>query len=124
MTKVLLIENDPLHAMLHQSILEKKFSSVDRVADPAAALCLLEQPRQNFDLVVCGPQRSGFGGAAFLQELHYRRPGLPVLVLGRPGDRADEFAEPDVAFLAAPVDGKDLIAVAGRLLNPAHGSTA
>jgi DNA-binding NtrC family response regulator len=117
MPKVLLIENDPLHAILRKSVLETRFSPVERVADPASALCLVEQPGKNFDLVVCGSQPPGFGGAALVQELHFRRPGLPVLVLGGQGVQPADYQGPDVLYLASPVEGDEILFYSDKLLS-------
>ena len=121
MAKVLLIECDPLQAILRKSVLEKEFARVERVANPAEALCLVEQPQQDFDLVVCGSQRAGFGGAAFVQELRDRRPRLPVLVLGGVDEHASDYAGSAVRFLAAPVESDELIFFASQLLGHAGG---
>ena len=87
MTTILLVDNDPLQASLRKSILERRFSEVERVADAAEALCLVEQPQfaGHLGLVVSGLNMPGIGGPAFVAELHDRLPNVPVLVLGSGG---------------------------------------
>ena len=119
MTRILLIENDPLQAIMRKSILERAFSGVERVSDPAEALCRVEQGSSEFDLVVCGVQRPGFGGQEFVTELHYRRPNLPVLVIGRADELASDYPREAVHFLAPPVEGENLVHFAGLLLSRA-----
>jgi hypothetical protein len=63
-------------------------------------------------------------GPAFIQELHYRRPGVPVLVLGGQGEQPSDYDGPDVMFLASPVEGDELLFYARKLLNRETGSAA
>ncbi|MGB8261317.1 MAG: hypothetical protein WCE75_13240 [Terracidiphilus sp.] len=126
MMTILLVENDPLHAILRKAILERQFGQVERVTDATEALCLVEQPQFACDLglVVCGPQRPGFGGPAFVTELHARIPRLPVLVLGGAAEQANDYAGPAVRFLPGPVEEDEILDAAGHLLAEAAGVVA
>lgn len=123
MAKVLLVESDPLKAMLRQAALEPLLGRVTRASDAAEALCLLEPPLGDFDLVVCGTQQSGLSGPAFVRELQYRRPRLAVLMLGAEGAQAGEYAGLEVEFLPARTAESELLArAAGLLERAAHAA--
>jgi DNA-binding NtrC family response regulator len=118
MPTILLVDNDPLQASSRKSILERKFSDVQRVGDAAEALCLVEQPQFAgcLGLVISGLNMPGISGPAFVAELHERMPGLPVLVLGGGGEAAGDYAGGWVRFLSRPFGGDELLAAAGELL--------
>ncbi|HXR39620.1 MAG TPA: response regulator [Terracidiphilus sp.] len=118
MTTILLVDNDPLQAFQRKSILERRFSKVERVADAAEALCLVEQPQfaDRLGLVVSGLNMPGIGGPAFVAELHERLPNVPVLVLGSHGEAPADYQGGWVRFLSRPFAGEELLAAAGELL--------
>jgi CheY-like chemotaxis protein len=118
MATILLVDGDALQAYLRKTILERRFSDVQRVADPAEALCLVEQPQfaGNLGLVISGHHAAGIGGPAFVAELHERMPRLPVLVLGGPGEKASDYAHSDACFLPRFTSTDELLAVAGQML--------
>lgn len=118
MATILLVDNDPLQAFLRKSILESRFSPVERVADAAEALCLVEQPQfaDHLGLVVSGLSMPGFGGPAFVAELHERLPNLPVLVLGSASEAPADYPGGWVRFLPRPFGGEELLDAAGELL--------
>lgn len=118
MATVLLVEDDPLQAYLHKSILEASFSDVQRVADAAEALCLVEQQSfaLNLGLIVSGHQMAGIGGPAFVAELQIRMPWLPVLVLGYGCDVPADYDGKWVRFLASPFASGELLHLAGQML--------
>jgi len=68
MAKILLVEEDPLHASVRKAILERRYSDVWRVSDAAEALGLLEQRRfaRDVRLVITSDQHSGIGLAGFV----------------------------------------------------------
>ncbi len=119
MRTILLVEEDPLQALVRLKALQKRFSDVKRVIDPVEALCLIEQPvfSDNLGLVISGHYLSGLSGPAFVAELHTRRPGLPILVLGETQDSASEYAGEGVSFLAKPITDETMVAAANRLLS-------
>lgn len=118
MAKILLVDNDPLQAFLRKSMLEKRFSDVERVADAAEALCLVEQPQfaVHLGLVISGLHMPGIGGPAFVAELHERLPKVPVLVLEVGREAASDYEGGWVRFLSRPFDSEELLAAAGELL--------
>ena len=118
MATILLVDNDPLQAFHRKSILERRFHDVQRVGDAAEALCLVEQPQfaGSLGLVISGQHMQGIGGPAFVAELHLRMPALPVLVLGKAGEVADDYAGEFVRFLPRPIASEEMLALAGQML--------
>jgi CheY-like chemotaxis protein len=118
MRTILLVDDEPLQALVRKSILEKRFASVRRVADAAEALCLIEQRifSENLGLVISGHHAPGIGGPAFVAELHARLPEVPVLVLGDQAESASDYKDPGVRFLPRRAGNQELVAVAGELL--------
>ncbi len=126
MATILLVENDPLQAFLRKSILERRFSDVQRVGDAAEALCLVEQPQfaRNLGLVVSGLNMPGIGGPAFVAELHARLPKVPVLVLGAASELANDYGGGWVRFLPKPFTAETLLTLANQMLVLSELSTA
>ena len=117
MTRILLIENDPLEGILHTAALAKRFPSIERVADAATALCRLEHDQSGeFGLVICGRPQPGFGGPAFVRELRHRRPLLPVLVLGNEAEDSADYEREGASFLPLERSREDLALLAASLL--------
>ena len=126
MARILLVENDPLQALLRKSTLEEHFDRVERVANAAEALCLIEQAQfaAELGLVVCGPQQPGFGGADFVTELRARLPRIPVLVLGGSGEGPEAYGKENTRFLGWPVGNEELLAAAAKMLRGSARTTA
>lgn len=126
MATILLVDDDPLQAYQRKSLLESRFSDVQRVGDATEALCLVEQPQfaDNLGLVISGHHRPGLGGPEFVAELHIRIPSVPVLVLGSGSEAPDDYAGEGIHFLPRPVDRSEMLAVAGRMLaeNQTHAA--
>jgi len=118
MPTILLVDNDPLQAFQRKSILERRFRRVERVADAAEALCLVEQPliARQLGLVISGPNMQGIGGPAFVAELHVRMQQITVLVIGGGDEAAADYKGNWVRFLPRPFDGDELLAAAGEML--------
>jgi DNA-binding NtrC family response regulator len=118
MATILLVDNDPLQAILCKSILARKFPDVERVGDAAEALCLVEQPQfaGHLGLVISGLNMPGIGGPAFVAELHERLPRVPVLVLGGGSEIPADYQGAWVRFLPRPYIDGDMLAAAGELL--------
>jgi DNA-binding NtrC family response regulator len=126
MRTILLVDDDPLQALICMSALEKRFLKVRRVADAAEALCLIEQPvfADNLGLVISGHHLPGFSGPAFVTELHSRKPKLPVLVLGSASETASVYAGENVRFLARPVATEAMLAAVGQMMNQSSRKVA
>jgi CheY-like chemotaxis protein len=124
--KILLVDDDPLQALVRKSILEKRFSDVQRVTDAAEALCLVEQPQfaRSLGLVVSGHHLAGIGGPAFVAELHTRMPSLPVLVLGDSSEENSYYSGEYVSFLCRPILPEEMLSIAVRMVAQNEGKTA
>lgn len=118
MATILLVDGDPLQALLRKSILERRFPDVQRVNGAAEALCLVEQPLfvSGLALVICGSQMTGIDGPAFVAELRSRLPWLPVLVLGSEGETGCGYADERVRFLPRAVAADEMLAAARQML--------
>lgn len=118
MRTILLVENDPLQALVCKAILQKRFPRVMRVADAAEALCLIEQRgfSANLGLILSGHHPPGLGGPAFVAELRERLPEVPVLVIGGANESARDYAYQGVRFLRRPVATEQIVDVAGQML--------
>jgi CheY-like chemotaxis protein len=125
MRTILLVEDDPLQALVRKSILEKQFP-VERVTDAAEALCLIEQRvfSDNLGLIISGHQSSGLGGPAFVAELQSRLPDIPVLVLGSAAESSADYAGECVRFLPRPAATEAMVAAAGEMMLPDQPSPA
>lgn len=126
MATILLVDDDPLQAYLRKSILEKRFPDVQRVADAAEALCLIEQPQftANLGLVISGHHLPGIGGPAFVAEVHTRMPALPVLVLGDASDSPCDYTGESVRFLSRSVSTEEILKRVGQMLEQSAQKTA
>jgi DNA-binding NtrC family response regulator len=78
----------------------------------------MEQPQfsEQLGLVISGLNLPGIGGPAFVAELHERLPGIPILVLGAPGEDAANYKGAWVRFLPGPFGGEQLLKAANDLL--------
>lgn len=125
MPKILLVDYDPLQALVRKSILERQFPGVQRVSDAGQALCLIEQQgfAESLDLVITGFHLPGTGGPAFVAELLERLPEIPVLVLGGPSETAADYP-PGVCYRTRPIPAEELLALTAKLLAAAHAHAA
>ncbi len=126
MTTVLLVDDDPLQAHVRRSILQRHFRDVERAADAAEAIILVEEPlfAERLGLVVVGLNRTGMANDAFVAELIDRLPSLPVLVLGRSGEDAALFSGQNVRFLPRTVHSDQMLKVSRQMTEQFIGRTA
>ena len=118
MTTILLVEDDPLQAFVRTSALEKRFSDVRRAADPALALCMIEEPQfaDRLGLVITDLHMPGIRGPEFVAELHTRLPSVPVLVLLDRHESSREYQADRVEFVTRP-GSDEMLTVAAQLLS-------
>lgn len=106
--------------MVYTAALEGRFHQVRRVADPAEALCLVEDPRiaSHLDLVISAHHPPGMTAPDFVSELHRRLPCVPVLVLGAHQDLVEDYPASGglVVFLRKPVTAKKLVETVRQIL--------
>ena len=126
MATILLVDNDPLQAFVRKSILETRFHDVQRAADAAEALCLVEHPQfaGGLGLVISGLHMPGISGPEFVAELHARMPSLPVLVLGAASEGPADYAGEGVRFLPRPIVSEEMLAMASQMLAQSTHSNA
>ncbi|MFZ1938633.1 MAG: hypothetical protein WBA18_14695 [Terracidiphilus sp.] len=119
MTKILLVEDDPLEARLILPLLEREFGEVHRATDAAEALCALERAdiAGQFKLVISGQRMQGIGNPEFVAELHARMPELLVLVLGTAGESPKNYFGENVEFLPRPLVPRQIVTAAGKMLS-------
>jgi DNA-binding NtrC family response regulator len=81
-------------------------------------LCFVEQDEfaDGLNLVISGHHTQGIGGPAFVAELCARKPQLPVLVLGRPGETASDYIGDHVSFLPRPYAPQQMISLANKII--------
>ncbi len=125
MLKILLVDDDPFQAIARKSLLGKRFKDVERAADAAEALCLLEQPEfaDKLGLVISGLHLPGISGPEFVAELHARRPKVPVIVLGNQQDAASDYEMEGVRFLPRTAPSEEVLSTASELLEGTAGKT-
>jgi DNA-binding NtrC family response regulator len=118
MATILLVDDEPLQASFRKSALERYFDDVQRVPDAAEALCMVEQPgfARKLGLVIAGHHAPGFGGPAFVHELHDRLPALNVVVIGNNGELPTDYRDNKVYFLPNQAEVDELAAISGFLL--------
>lgn len=118
MATILLVDDDPLQAMVRKSLLEKSFLDVQRVQDAAEALCLIEQRSfaETLSLVISGHHRPGLGGPAFVAEVCARMPQLPVLVLGSSTEAPEDYPAEQVCFVPLAIAAEEMVEAAGHLV--------
>jgi len=125
MAAILLVDGDPLQALLHVSVLERHFSNVWRVKSAAEALCLVEQPQfaENLGLVIAPHHMPGLGGPEFVAELRERLPRLRVLVLGDGIGTAPDYGDGQVSFVPGPARSEEILRQAVHLMGQVHRQT-
>ena len=118
MTKVLLVDDDPLQAHVRKSILGRYFTDIQRAADPVEAFILVEDRRfvEKLGVVVVCLNRPGLGSPEFVAELTSRLPSVPVLVLGRSREEAAFYEGPNVRFLLRTAPAELLIALSRKMM--------
>ena len=118
-TTILLVEDDPFQANAHRSALERYYGSIERVAGASEAFIRVGEPefQETLALVVVGLRLPGMAGPAFVSELKARVRTVPIVVVGRTGETAADYAREQVAFLSAGSPGIDLAAVVWKVLS-------
>ena len=117
-TTILLVDDDPLQAYVRRSLLERRVAGVQRAADAAEAFILVEQPLfvEKLGLVIVGLHMPGVGGPAFVSEMTSRLPSVPVLVLGRGGEKATDYEGDNVRFIPRPVATEEMLQITRQML--------
>ena len=116
---ILLVDDDPLQAFVRKAILLRRFDNVERVASPADAFILVEQPAyaEKLGLVIVGLHLPGMGGPGFVSELTARLPYVHVLVLGGAAERPTDYSGENVRFLPKSLAAENLLPKCRQMLD-------
>ena len=95
--RILLVEDNPINALLARSLLEREGCAVDRVADGHAALAAVAG--SHYDLILMDLRMPGMDGRETSEALRARGCRTPIAAL-----TADAFEEDRRACLAAGMD--------------------
>ncbi len=126
METILLVDDNPLRALLRKSLLEDYAPAVMRVMDAGEALCLVESPEiaLSLTLVITGHKMSGISGPEFVAELRSRLPHVVVLVLSTSPGAENEYQGMQGVFYSETKSTDDLRILAARLLSLGEKQTA
>lgn len=115
---ILLVNDDPLQAHVHRTILERHFPDVQRARDASDAFILVEEGvfSDRLGLVLVALNRPGLGGPAFVSELIQRLPSVPVIVLCRDESPA-LYAGHNVRVLPRSVSSSEILAVSREMID-------
>ncbi len=116
---ILLVDDDPLQAFVRKAILLRRFDHVERVASPADAFILVEQPAyaEKISLVIVGLHLPGLGGPDFVSELTARLPWVHVLVLGGTTDKQTDYSGDNVRYLPKFLAAENLLTKCRQMLD-------
>lgn len=107
---VLLVDDDPDLLNLLRLRLEANGYRVHTAESAAVALSILQ--RNTPGLVITDLRMEGTDGMALLQEIHHRRPGLPVILITAHGtipDAVNAAQSGAFAFITKPIDKNELL---------------
>lgn len=115
---ILLVDDDPFLAYSRKSMLERRFSEVERAPDAAQAFIRLEEPgfAGRVGLVIVALGQPGLAGPQFVEELSARAPQVPILAIGRTGETAPDYKGDRVRFLPRQSSSQDVLAGACDIL--------
>jgi CheY-like chemotaxis protein len=118
---ILLVDDDPFLAHARTAALETRHERVVRAAGAAEAFILVDQPTfaRDLALVVVALHMPGLSGPMFVAELNSRTPGVPVLVLCRPGECTEEYAAENAHLLPHSSPLNEMLRVTDEILKPA-----
>lgn len=119
MTRILVVDDDPVSCRLLRDVLERDGAIVLTETEPHAALELAQDTP--IDLALVDVRMPGMSGISLLSSLHEVRPGLPVIIM-------TGFASVDTAveavgagatdYLSKPADVEEIRAAVARALGP------
>ncbi len=128
--KILLVEDNPINAMLSRELLRRRGFQVSDVASGEAALQILNE--QEFDVVLTDLHMPGLDGIetarrARMNEQAARRPRTPIVALTADADEGMRQACQDAGmdgFLTKPIDPAELDTVLQKIFQPNVAATA
>jgi two-component system, cell cycle sensor histidine kinase and response regulator CckA len=117
--RVLLVEDDDTVRDLAKRILTEAGYWVTATSQGSDALRLLEDPRQEFDLLISDVVMPGMRGVELAHRAEQLRPRLPVLMMSgytTPLSEEDRKAIAEAPLLEKPFSRRDLLGEVRRLL--------
>jgi PAS domain S-box-containing protein len=117
--RVLLVEDDDTVRDLAKRILTEAGYWVTATSQGADALRLLEDPRQEFEILISDVVMPGMRGVELARRAEQLRPELPVLMMSgytTPLDEEDRVAMAEAPLLEKPFSRRDLLGAVRDLL--------
>lgn len=115
---ILLADDDPFLAFSRKSVLERRFNDVQRAEDAAQAFIRIEELEfaNRLGLVIVALREPGLAGPQFVDELSSRLVRIPILVVGRTGESAADYAGEHVKFLPRQATSETVLAAALEMI--------
>ena len=128
--KILLIEDNPINAMLSRELLRRRGFEVSDVASGEAALAIVRE--KDFDVILTDLHMPGLDGLETTQKMRQweqaeRRPRTPIVALTADADHNIRGACQEAGmdgFLTKPIDPAELDAVLNTIFVPAASRAA
>ncbi len=119
--RVLVVDDEPFVVRVVERLLLRAGYRTASALDAPAALDLVRQAEDPFDLLVADLSLSGGGGAGLLRRVRALHPGLPVLFMrGRMVEAPSP--EPAAPVLTKPFGSRQLYATVAGLLEGVRGA--
>ncbi|HLH10233.1 MAG TPA: response regulator [Terriglobales bacterium] len=117
MSRVLLIDDDPLQLRVREAVLRDAGLEVYVATTAESALALLKsQVGDSIGAVVTDHIMPGCSGAVFVRALRDVKPQIPVMVISGMPEAEDEYGEMDIVFRSKPLPPPQLIALVRELV--------
>lgn len=125
MSRILLIDDDPLQLRVREAVLRDAGMEVYVATTADGALALLKsQVGSSIGVVVTDHIMPGCSGAVFVRALRDVKPEIPVMVISGMPEAEDEYQDMNIVFRAKPLPPPQLIALVRELLvNSDHSSS-
>lgn len=124
MSRILLIDDDPLQLRVREAVLRDAGMEVYVATTAESALALLKsRVGDSIGAVVTDHIMPGCSGAVFVHALREVKPEIPVMVVSGMPEAEDEYQDMNVVFRAKPLPPPQLIALVRELLEKSerHG---
>lgn len=117
MSRVLLIDDDPLQLRVREAVLRDAGLEVYVATTAESALALLKsQVGNSIGLVVTDHIMPGCSGSVFVQAIRDVKPDVPVMVISGMAEAEDEYDGMNVVFHTKPFPPPQLIAEVRAML--------
>jgi DNA-binding NtrC family response regulator len=124
LSRILLIDDDPLQLRVREAVLRDAGMEVYVATTAESALALLKsQVGNRIGLVVTDHIMPGCSGAIFVRALRDVNPEIPVMVISGMPEAEDEYHGMNIVFRAKPLSPPLLIALVRELLEKSKSSS-